>query len=1138
MAAEPAIEENVIEMTMIGHAIHTSGRRRSRRLAVCMALSSALTLLCAPSALAIVQWQVTSTHGPQNFAPGGTGQYILQAYNVGTSATSTTYEIDDTLPPGVTATDVAANDPNSPWSCTGFGVAGGTVACQHAGNATDRVASPGDTGLTDASQRGAAAPLQLTVTIDANATPATAPNSVSVFGGAGNPRLSDGTTLCANVTTFPPPTRPVCASVDDPTTISSTPLGFGFTPGTVLGDAFDSAAPDATPVRQAASHPFEARINFQANLKLGEDVQDPVFGDLFYTVPAGDIKTLIARFPPGFLGDPQAVPQCDQLLLGESGPDGKGDCPANTQVGSIDLFTSQGKRLTDVNSLLDVPVYNLKPEPGVVAELGFHNVSVPVVIKITLDPTDHYAVVGTIENTTEFQLVRAAQLTLWGVPADPAHDPLRLDPTITDPTAAMDQPFTGASVKPFLTIPSLCGVPAHIELRADSWEDPGAFTPTASGGTITLTGCDDPRFAFHPTISVQPDALTPNTPTGLDVDLSVPQRDDTVADPSSATDLYAQNGQDAAIATPPLLNASVTLPEGMRVSPSSADGLLGCSPTQIGLGTNDDPTCPDASKIGTLSIDTPLLPDPLTGAVYLATQNDNPFDSLLAIYLVAKGPGVLVKIPGKVAPNPVTGQLTATFQQTPPLPFSRLRVHFNDGPRAPLVTPSTCGAKTTTAQLQAWNPGLTADASDAFTISADGHGAPCAGAGFDPSFSAGTSDSVAGKDSPLVTKFGRGDRDAELSAIDVTLPKGLLGRIASTTLCADAPANAGTCGAESMVGGVTVAAGAGSNPFYITDGRVFITGPYKGAPYGLSIVVHAKAGPLDLGDVVVRAQVQVDRTTAALRIVSDPLPTILAGIPLQIRLVNVKIDRPGFTFNPTSCTPTSASARLTATDGQAASKSSRFQVGGCAALPFAPQLSLTIGGKRHTRAGVTTSLAATVRMAPGQANIGGVAVTLPSTLNARLPVIRRACSLADFYAGRCTSATQVGTAVAVTPLLRDPLRGPVYFVKNPARVLPDMMVALRGQVDVDLTGKVSIPGGKRLATNFDTVPDVPITSFTLRIVSGGNGPVGIVRNLCTAKGKAAPAQLTFHAQSGKVLERSQRVHVVGCAKSSGRRTAG
>jgi hypothetical protein len=1086
MATERVVEENVMKTTT-SPGFSRSTRRRGARLAGSLAAACVFLLASSAVALGDVRWQISSVHGPQSMAPASTGQYVIQAFNVGDADTTDPYTITDTLPAGVLVTAASG----AGWDCSGTTLGTGTIQCI----GSDTVFAPGP----QPNRRGAAAELVITVAVPAGAA-GTVDNTATISGGSG--------------TASP-------ASATDPTPFSSTSAGFGFVPGSLLADLFDAQLPGGSPVRLAGSHPSEMRVSFESNLKLSSD---PTAAGRPYTEPDDHVRNLETKLPIGLIGNPQAVPQCDPILFDDPGPGNYGACPANTQVGSANLVLQDGTHLFDLNSTTDVPVFNMVPTPGAVAQFAFSLIGNPAVITVSLDSSDHYAVVATVTDTTELLWLRSADLTLWGVPADPAHDALRFDPN----AGVFGSAFTGAPIRPFLTMPSQCDQAGMVQIRADSWQHPGVFTPWQTGASAQMTGCDDPRFRFEPSIAVQPQTRTPSTPTGLNVDISVPQKNDTVSD---ATQLYPGSGSDAAIATPPLRNASVTLPQGMSVSPSSADGLLACSSMQIGLGTNDEPTCPDASKIGTVSITTPLLPDPLTGNVYFAAQSDNPFGSLLALYIVARGPGVIVKLPGQVTPDPITGQLTATFDDNPQVPFSNLHLQFKGGPRAPLVTPPTCGVYTTSATFTSWVGSLpAAPASDSFTISGDGNGAPCAARGFDPSFVAGTTNPVAGKDSPLVTRFSRGDQDQELGSIAVSLPPGLLGRIASAVLCPDGPANAGACGDGSRIGTATVAAGPGSDPFYITDGRVYVTGPYKGAPFGLSIVVHAKAGPLDLGNVVVRAQIQVNRATAALTVVTDPLPTILAGIPLQLRVADVTVDRPRFTFNPTNCSVMSSTARLTSTEGTVATKSSRFAVADCAALPFSPRLSIRVGARHHTQSRVSTPLTATVTVPKGDANLRSVSVTLPTTLNALLPVVNRACTLAAFRAGHCTSKARVGSVVAITPLLRDPLRGSAYFVKNPARVIPDLMLALRGQIDLDVTGKVKIPGGKALSTRFDTIPDAPITMFRLSLVSGANGPLGTAASLCTAKSRAAKASIGFRAQSGKLVQVRQRLHIDGCPK--------
>jgi uncharacterized repeat protein (TIGR01451 family) len=1085
-AAEPGARENVIEMSIMRTASRRRGLARSRRLLGASIAAGLLLLALSSSAMADPVWSITSHHGSQHMTPGGEGQYVLQVFNDGDSPQTSTVTVTDTLPAGVVATAVSGQF----WVCGGAGT--GTVTCTRATSPGNRLIQPPS---PISSVRGAAPPIFVTVTVDPSLEGTTIDNVATISGGGG----ADATAV-------------------DPTTFSSTPAGFGIVPGSFLADAFDATG---APLRQAGAHPFELRLNFDMNLRY---VDDPLRGGRF-TEPDERTRNVEVRLPRGTIGNPEATPKCNAAQLNSGSQ--FGDCPVASQVGTVEVVASNVNDIVPPNNLRALPVYNMVPPPDAVAAFAFMVLGQPVYIKATLDPTD-YSIVTRVENTTSQLPVRSTHLRMWGVPADPAHDPLRLDPRPFFYGAASPGP-----IKPFLTIPYDCSVAGTTRIAVDSW--PHAGTPVATDSAesppAVSTGCNDPRLRFHPTIRLRPTSTQVDSPTGLSVDIDVPQKDDTILTPAELGSLYADSDRDVALNTPPVRTVSVVLPEGMTVSPSSADGLAACSPAQIGLGTNDEPTCPDASKIGTVTIDTPLLPDPLTGHVFLAQQSANPFGTLLALYIVARGPGVIVKLPGKIELDPVSGRLTTTFDDNPQLPFSNLHVQFKSGPRAPLSTPLTCGVVTATAEITSWDDRLPpAQASDSFAISADGAGAPCDPPGFHPRLDdAGTINPVAGKDSPLVTTISRPDGDEPIGGVDLSLPTGLLGRVANVDLCAEAAANAGACGDDSRIGTTTVAAGPGSTPFYVNGGRVYMTGPYKGAPFGLSIVVPAKAGPFDLGDVVVRAQVQVDRNTAALRVVTDPLPTILQGIPLQLRLVNVTVDRPGFTFNPTSCAAKQVTGTVSSDSGTTADVASRFQVAGCAGLPFRPRMTFTVGARGHTRVRQSTPLTATVRMTRGQANLRGVKVALPSTLSALLPVVNRQCSFEEFRSEHCAKA-RIGTAVAVTPLLRDPLRGSAYFVDDPHAPLPHLMVALHGQVDFDLTGKITIPGGKRLATNFDTVPDVPITKFTLSLVSGRNGPVGVARNLCSRRARASTVALEFRSQSGKVVRRDQRMRIEGCGR--------
>jgi hypothetical protein len=861
--------------------------------------------------------------------------------------------------------------------------------------------------------------------------------------------------------------------------VSIASADFGFVPGSFAA---------STASTQAGAH-ADLITSFSFNSH-----PDPAISGAF-NISDGITKDVVVNTPPGLVGNPQTYPKCSYDELGSS------SCPADSQLGAA-LVSVEGF------PVVWQPVYNMVPADGHVAEFGMKVLELAQAhIVASVRTGGDYGITATVPNIASNLSLLGTTLTLWGVPADSSHDGMRGDClTPFGPSGSLCP--SDHTQLPFLSNPTQCDTAGITTITADTWTSPGAFLASVASVPEQMTGCD--LLSFNPSVTFQPQDRRAAVPSAYTVDVHEPQND-------SVTGL----------ATAALKTAVVTLPEGLTVSPSAADGLQGCSDAQIGLDNAKDPTCPDQSKIGSVEIKTALLPAPIDGAVYQGTQTPG---HLLRIFIVAKGFGVLVKVPGSIDLNPSTGQITTTVDNTPQVPFDDFILSFKGGARAPLSNPRTCGKKTTTATFTSYS-GQTVLSTDSFGISNDGNGAPCPPFGFNPSFIAGTSNPVAGGDAQLITQFSRTDQDQELSGVDVTMPRGLLGRIASIVPCPDGAANAGACQDDvSKIGTATVAAGPGSNPFFITDGKVYITGPYKGAPYGLSVVVHAKAGPLDLGNVVVRAKILIDRATAQLRVVTDPFPTILQGIPLQLRLADVTIDRPAFTFNPTSCAVMAANAKIVSTEGAVANKSTRFQVEDCAALEFNPKIALSVGAKGHTASGTSVPFSATVRMPKGGVNLRSVSVTLPTILNARLPVVNQACSLADFQAGHCTSKAKVGTAVVLTPLLRDPLRGSVYFVKNPARVIPDLMVALRGPVDLDVTSKVAIPGGKALGTRFDTIPDAPFTKFTLRFVSGANGPLGAAANLCTAHSHAATASIGMRAQNGRLITLHPHLHINGCPR--------
>jgi len=493
------------------------------------------------------------------------------------------------------------------------------------------------------------------------------------------------------------------------------------------------------------------------------------------------------------------------------------------------------------------------------------------------------------------------------------------------------------------------------------------------------------------------------------------------------------------------------------------------------------------------------------------------------MFIQAEGSGVVLKLAGNVSVDPATGRLTATFKNTPQQPFDDLKVQLKEGARAPLANPPVCGAYTTTSDLTPWSTPFTPDATPASSFEVGGCGDP---GRFAPSFVAGTVNPQAGAFSPFTLSFSRQDSDQPFSGLTATLPPGLVAKLAGVPLCPDANASAGTCPASSQVGTVTTGAGPGSHPFFL-PGRVYLTGPYRGAPYGLAVEVPAVAGPFNLGTVVVRQSLQIDVHDAHVSAVSDPFPTILDGIPLQLRAVNVTIDRPSFVINPTSCDPMQVAATFTSTQGASARASSRFQAAGCADLGFAP--TFTVITRAHTSKRDGASLEVKVTSGPGQANIGKVKVDLPGQLPSRLTTLQKACTENVFNANpaTCPEGSFVGSATAVTPLLDHQLTGPAILVSHGGASFPDLVILLQGDgITLQLDGQTDIKHGIT-SSSFASVPDAPISTFDLTLPESPHSALGAIASLC-AHPLLMPTKIT--GQNGAVIKRTTRIAVTGCPR--------
>ncbi|HEY5045204.1 MAG TPA: hypothetical protein VII53_05050 [Solirubrobacteraceae bacterium] len=661
--------------------------------------------------------------------------------------------------------------------------------------------------------------------------------------------------------------------------------------------------------------------------------------------------------------------------------------------------------------------------------------------------------------------------------------------------------------------PTNCVQPATTTLQVDSYGDPGHFL-TYTSTLSPATGCE--KVPFNPSISVTPDSTQADAPVGDTVNLALPQSSD-------SNGLVSSN----------LRKAVVSFPAGVSISPSAANGLQACTDAQFGAGSDTPASCPAGSLIGTTSVKSPLLDNPLTGYVYVGAPpappaSPNPF----RVFQEIKGYGLDIKLQGSVAADLHTGRLTATFDNLPQLPFSLFTLKLNGGPAAPLANPQTCGPATTTTALSPWSGQPDSTPFSSFNADWDGAGAPCpAIAPFAPGFSAGTATPAAGGFSPFTLTLSRQDREQNLAGITVQTPPGLLGVLRSVTLCPEPQAAQGSCGPESLIGHTTVGAGPGPSPFFV-GGNVFLTGPYNGAPFGLSVVVHAVAGPFDLGNVVVRASIAVDPTDAHLTVRSGPLPQILDGVPLRLRTIAVTVDRPGFTFNPTSCDPLSVDAAISSAQGSSVPVSSRFQVGGCAALPFDPSFKASTQAKTSKAYGA--SLTVKVGSGAGQANIKSVKVDLPKQLPSRLTTLQKACLARVFEANpaACPRESVVGTATALTPLLAHPLAGPAYLISHGGAAFPDLEIVLQGEgITLILDGQTDIKKGVTTST-FRTVPDAPISAFELKLPTGPYSILGTylpasAKNSFCGQNLAMPTTIT--GQNGVQIRESTPLTVTGCA---------
>ncbi len=1170
-------------------------------------------------------WRIESGSRPSNLAPGGTGVLAVTVENVGDAladASKTPVVIDDSLSAGLRATGAptAAN-----LNVNALGAvpcvleeAGARVSCTYSGTESEQPLGEQKLGGLPPFQQ---IEVRIPVVVQAGAvvcephSRACEQNVVSVSGGGAPPaRVS----------------RPIVVNAQAPVFGVES---YGFTPESEGGRG-DT---------QAGSHPFQ--VGFDLTLNQGAQEGEGFNGANVHTAGLELAKDLRFKLPPGFVGDPSAIPTCPiaEFLHNTHATPYHDECPADTAVGVITLTYYLPHSLGYVSE--DLPVFNLEPSVGEPARFGFFIAIAEygVYIDTAVRTGEDYGVTSTSTNISQEVEFISAKATLWGVPGDSRHNDQRgwgcLAAGRGEFGGTCGGVENGSHPPPFLDLPTSCTGSLQTSVEADSWRDAGHFESFPSEPVMGLDGCN--QLQFVPEIKVTPDGTEASKPTGLTVDVHVPQEGQL-------------NGEGNAQSN--IKDIEVTLPNGVTLNPSAADGLQACSGNtgsalggrlgvpgnQIGYkGSvelnpeyehgNETPQftpyvpestdalangyeerlkpgenfCPDASKVATVKIKTPLLPNPVLGAVYLASpQNfevfppENPFGVHVVQYLVAEDPvsGSLVKLPGRVelggepgaSPELAPGQIRSFFEDNPQLPFEDAEVSFFGGERAPLATPEHCGTYTTQAVYTPWDGEAPVTSYSSFQITSGPNGSACPGSSlpFTPTSTGGALNLNAGAFSPFTTTLSRAAGEQDLQSAEVKLPPGLSGILSGVELCREPQADQGTCGPNSQIGETTVSVGVGGEPFTVTGGKVYLTGPYNGTSecatpgtggcgsFGLSVVNPAKAGPFELQQgrpVVVRAKIEVDPYTAALTVTSNSpgtpyaIPTIIEGFPLQIEHVNITTTRSDFQFNPTNCAKMQVEANLHSTEGASDLVKIPFQVTNCASLKFTPKFTVSTSSTDNFNgngASLISKVTEPSEPQGSQANITRFKVELPLALPSRLTTLQKACLAKVFEANpaACPPASDIGHAVVHTHLLPVPLEGPAIFVSHGNEAFPSLTMVLQGYgVTVDLVGSTFISHKGITSTTFKTVPDQPFNTFELTLPEGKYSALAATTDVCkptttkTVKKKvtvkrhgkrvkvtkkvsekvAAPLIMPTEivAQNGAEIHENTKISVTGCKKA-------
>jgi len=847
---------------------------------------------------------------------------------------------------------------------------------------------------------------------------------------------------------------------------------------------------------QAGDHPD---LSFSFDIKTDPETAKNSFGLRDAFAPTRNVRI---ELPPGLIGDPSvlgAAQQCSaEELASWAGDDPttvaiEGGCPNASQVGVAEVIGY------GLNSPFLEPVYMMDPpgEEGVVARIGLIAGLAPIYIDASVRSESDYGIeFEIVDAPTTVNLIRSTATT-WGVPVDKDHDNERCTPQEVFVSGCMESPARppGGKELPFITNPTRCGVPLEMRVAASSWVTPGLFD-TAATSFPEINGCN--KLTYGPSLALEPTSRAAGAPTGLDVTFKSPAAvGPEVLEPSQTRDIR------------------VSLAEGYTINTAAAEGLETCSAAQVRFGKREPAQCPDAAKLATFESEIPALARRLKGAIYLREPEPG---NLFRFWAVADDLGANVKLPGRLIVDHSSGQIETVLLDAPQAPLREVRIQIKSGYRAPLVNPPACGEHRSSYEFVPWSGGPPERNFAPVTIELD-----CAGqGGFDPKLAAGAADPTAAAHTRFLFTLTREDGEQNPATLTVSLPRGLSAKIAGIPRCEGAAADLGQCPAASRIGRVIAAAGVGPRPLWVPqpgkrDTAVYLAAPYKGAPLSVIAVVPAQAGPFDLGDEVVRSAIHIDPATAQGTVRSDPLPQIIEGVPVRYRTAHVVLDRPDFTLNPSGCSRRSIDATVTSTEGAVAHPSVPFTATGCARLGFKPRLGMRLFG--GTRRGAHPSFQAVLRPRPGDSNLKRTVVRLPRSAFLDQAHIRTVCTRVQYAANQCPPGSIYGRVKAFSPLLDEPLSGPVYL-RSSSNPLPDVVFALRGLIDVEAAGRIdSVNGGIR--ATFAAVPDAPLTKAVIRMQGGRKGLIVNSRNLCKAPARAR-VQIAAHNGRRRTLRPKMR----------------